>query len=48
VLLADQNLMFARAVADRALVMERGRLVHAASRAELQGNDPALHRFLAV
>jgi branched-chain amino acid transport system ATP-binding protein len=48
VLLADQNLMFARAVADRALVMERGRLVHAASRAELVGNDPALHRLLAV
>jgi branched-chain amino acid transport system ATP-binding protein len=48
VLLADQNLMFARAVADRALVMERGRLVHAASRAELIGNDPALHRLLAV
>jgi len=48
VLLADQNLMFARAVADRALVMERGRLVHAASRAELAGNDAALQRFLAV
>jgi len=48
VLLADQTLMFARAVADRALVMERGRLVHAASRADLAGNDPALHRFLAV
>ncbi|HET7788456.1 MAG TPA: ATP-binding cassette domain-containing protein [Myxococcales bacterium] len=48
VLLADQNLMFARAVADRALVMERGHLVHAASRAELIGNDPALHRLLAV
>jgi branched-chain amino acid transport system ATP-binding protein len=48
VLLADQNLMFARAVADRALVMQGGRLVHAASRAELAGNDPALHRLLAV
>jgi branched-chain amino acid transport system ATP-binding protein len=48
VLLADQNLMFARSVADRALVMERGRLVHAASRAELAGNDPALQRLLAV
>ena len=48
VLLADQNLMFARAVADRALVMERGRLVHAASRAELIANDPALQRLLAV
>jgi branched-chain amino acid transport system ATP-binding protein len=48
VLLADQNLMFARAVADRALVMERGRVVHTASRAELAGNDPTLHRFLVV
>jgi branched-chain amino acid transport system ATP-binding protein len=48
VLLADQNLMFARAVADRALVMERGRLVHAATREQLAGNDPALHRLLAV
>ncbi len=48
VLLADQNLMFARAVADRALVMERGRLVHVASRADLAGNDPALQRLLAV
>jgi branched-chain amino acid transport system ATP-binding protein len=48
VLLADQNLMFARAVADRALVMERGRLVHTASRAELAGSDPVLHRLLVV
>jgi len=48
VLLADQNLMFARAVADRALVMQRGRLVHSATRAELAANDPALHRLLAV
>jgi len=48
VLLADQNLQFARAVADRALVMERGALVHAASRADLARNDPALQRLLAV
>jgi branched-chain amino acid transport system ATP-binding protein len=48
VLLADQNLMFARAVADRALVMERGRVVHSASRADLASNDPALHRLLVV
>ena len=41
VLLADQNLMFARAVADRALVMERGRLVHAASRAKRPRPSPA-------
>ena len=48
VLLADQNLMFARAVADRALVMERGRVVHSASRAQLAGNDAVLLRYLAV
>jgi branched-chain amino acid transport system ATP-binding protein len=48
VLAADQNLMFARAVADRALVMERGRLVHAATRDDLARNDPALQRLLAV
>jgi len=48
VLLADQNLQFARLVADRALVMERGRLVHRASRQELVADDPTLRRFLAV
>jgi ABC-type branched-subunit amino acid transport system ATPase component len=42
------RLMFARAVADRALVMERGRLVHSATRSELEGNDPALQRLLAL
>jgi branched-chain amino acid transport system ATP-binding protein len=48
VLAADQNLMFARAIADRALVMERGRIVHSATSADLQRDDPALHRLLAV
>ena len=48
VLAADQNLQFARAIADRALVMERGRLVHAATREDLARNDPALQRLLAV
>ena len=48
VLAADQNLQFARAVADRALVMERGRIVHAATREDLARNDPALQRLLAV
>jgi ABC-type polar amino acid transport system ATPase subunit len=45
VLLADQNLMFARAVADRALVMERGRLVHAASRPTSPGTIPRSSAF---
>ncbi len=48
VLAADQNLHFARAIADRALVMERGRLVHSATRDDLARNDPALQRLLAV
>ena len=48
VLAADQNLQFARAVADRALVMERGRIVHSATREDLARNDPALQRLLAV
>jgi ABC-type branched-subunit amino acid transport system ATPase component len=29
-------------------VMERGRIVHSASRADLQRNDSALQRLLAV
>jgi branched-chain amino acid transport system ATP-binding protein len=48
VLLADQNLQFARLVADRALVMERGRLVHRASNQELLQDNATLRRFLAV
>jgi branched-chain amino acid transport system ATP-binding protein len=48
VLAADQNLQFARAIADRALVMERGRLVHSATRDDLARNDPTLQRLLAV
>jgi len=48
VLVADQNLQFARAIADRALVMERGRLVHSATREDLARNDPELQRLLAV
>jgi branched-chain amino acid transport system ATP-binding protein len=48
VLLADQNLRFARLVADRALVMDRGRLVHTASRTELLNDQETLRRLLAV
>jgi len=48
VLLADQNLQFARLVADRGLVIERGRIVHSASRAELLRDQATLQRLLAV
>jgi branched-chain amino acid transport system ATP-binding protein len=39
ILLSEQNLRFARAVADRALVMERGRIRFSASMAELARED---------
>jgi branched-chain amino acid transport system ATP-binding protein len=47
VLLCEQNLRFARLVADRACIVEKGRLCHTGSLAELDG-DPALReRYLA-
>ncbi len=48
ILLADQNLSFARRVADRALIMERGRIVHEAPMDDLATDEATLHRFLAV
>ena len=48
VLLADQNLQFARLVADRALVMERGHIVYSASGAELLEEQARLQQLLAV
>jgi branched-chain amino acid transport system ATP-binding protein len=48
VLLADQNLAFASQVADRALVMERGRIAHAAPMVDLAADQATLRRLLAV
>jgi branched-chain amino acid transport system ATP-binding protein len=48
ILLADQNLPFARRVADEALVMERGRIVHAAPMSDLAADETTLQRLLAV
>jgi branched-chain amino acid transport system ATP-binding protein len=48
ILLADQNLPFARRLADHALVMERGQIVHAAPMADLAADEAALRRLLAV
>jgi ABC-type multidrug transport system ATPase subunit len=45
ILLSEQNLPFAEVVADRAYVLEKGQIVHAASMAELaarQGRAPAI------
>jgi branched-chain amino acid transport system ATP-binding protein len=43
ILLCEQNLRFARAVADRALVMERGRIRFSGSMAELEHGPGAAH-----
>ncbi|MGQ0509269.1 MAG: ABC transporter ATP-binding protein [Betaproteobacteria bacterium] len=48
ILLAEQNLRFARRVADRALVLESGRLRHAATMAELNASPEPLHQYLAA
>ncbi|MFW5833366.1 MAG: ABC transporter ATP-binding protein [Pseudomonadota bacterium] len=48
VLLSEQNLPFARAVAERAYVIESGQLRHAATMAELLANEAVLRRWLSV
>ena len=48
VLLVEQNLYSALAVADRVSVMETGRVVHAAPAAAVAGDPGALTRFLGV
>ncbi len=48
VLLAEQNLHFATRVADRAAVIEKGRIVWAGSMAELRADEAAHARYLAV
>jgi len=48
VLLAEQNLHFAARVADRAVVIEKGRIVWAGTLAELQADEAARRQYLAV
>jgi branched-chain amino acid transport system ATP-binding protein len=48
VLLAEQNLRFATGVADRALVLERGRVAWAGTMAALAADEPARRSHLAV
>jgi branched-chain amino acid transport system ATP-binding protein len=47
VLLVEQNIELALATADRCLVMEKGRLVHAGPAEEFR-NDAVLKRYLAI
>ncbi len=48
VLLCEQNLAFAQAVADRACVLEKGRIVYQAPMAELAGDGAARRLYLGV
>ena len=47
-ILVEQNFRFLAPLADRHLLVERGRIVDEVSRAELAARTPALHRFLGV
>ncbi len=48
VLLCEQNLRYARLVADRVCIIEKGRLCHAGSMSELDTNPSLLQRYLSV
>ncbi len=48
ILLCEQNLPFAQAVADRACVLEKGRIVHSAPMAELVRDAAARAQYLGV
>ncbi len=48
VLLVEQNLYSALAVADRVYILETGRIVHESAAAALEGDVKTLHRYLGV
>ena len=48
VLLCEQNLRFARLVADRACIIEKGRLCYAGTMAELDADPASRERYLSV
>jgi branched-chain amino acid transport system ATP-binding protein len=47
-LIADQNVKFARRVADRGYIMEKGEIRFAGPLEELWANEQVIHRYLAV
>ena len=47
-LIADQNVKFARRVAGRGYIMEKGNIRHSGRLEELWANEQILHRYLAV
>jgi branched-chain amino acid transport system ATP-binding protein len=48
VLLCEQNLRYARLVADRACIIEKGRICHAGTMADLDASPELRERFLSV
>lgn len=48
ILLSEQNLHFARQVADRALVLEKGLIRYSGTMADLQANEQVRREYLAV
>ncbi|CUA94073.1 ABC transporter ATP-binding protein [Comamonas thiooxydans] len=48
ILLSEQNLPFAEVVADRAYVLEKGQIVHAASMAELASDVTIRQKYLGI
>jgi ABC-type branched-chain amino acid transport systems, ATPase component len=48
VLLAEQNIHFARLVSDRAYVLEKGAIRYSGSMAELSSNDEVRQSYLAL
>jgi branched-chain amino acid transport system ATP-binding protein len=48
ILLSEQNLRFAQSVADRAYIIEKGRIRFSGSMAELDANDEVRTQYLAV
>jgi branched-chain amino acid transport system ATP-binding protein len=48
ILLSEQNLRFAQSVADRAYIIEKGRIRFSGSMAELDANDEVRMQYLAV
>jgi branched-chain amino acid transport system ATP-binding protein len=48
VLLSEQNLHFARAVADRALIIEKGRIRFSGTMAELMADEGVREQYLSL
>ena len=48
ILVADQNLKFAREVADRAYILEKGAIAHAGAMADLWRDEELVKKYLAV